>query len=110
MSKSTEREERIDHLVKKLQANDAQTLDYVEDLLLFGLYGQDVLSQFGLGLKGFVFRQSRTNVLMTVKAVEGGVPLVAFITAATTMGCIEQMFDLLYNSRLKWQKDRYPWV
>jgi len=47
---------------------------------------------------------------MTVKVVESGVSLVAFVTAATTMGSIEHMFYLLESEKLKWQKDKYPWI
>ena len=110
MSLETEREQYISNLVTKLAKGDGQTLEQLDDYLMWGFYVQDVFSQFGLGYLGSVLRQSRTNVLMTVKATENGVPLVAFISSGTTIGCIEQMFDLLWAGRLKWQKDKYPWV
>jgi hypothetical protein len=103
-------EKRMDHLMSKLAIGDQDVVGYVDDLLTFGLYPQEVFSQFGLGLSGFIIRHTRTNVLMTVKVTEEGVPLVAFVTAATTRGCVEQMFDLLASGRLKWQRDKYPWI
>jgi hypothetical protein len=103
-------EQRLESLIDKLCDRDKESIEYVEDLLRWGLYGQDVFSQFGLGLSGFVFRQRNGSTLLTVKATEAGVPLVAFVTSATTRGCVEQMFDLLYAGRLKWQRDKYPWI
>ena len=106
----TKDDKELGAIIEQLALGDEDTLDRVDSLLMWGLYGHRVLSQFGLGLCGYVFRQSRTNVLMTVKVEESGVPLVGFITSATTIGCIEQMFDLLAGGRLKWQKDKYPWI
>lgn len=101
---------RVQGVFTQATNGDRPTRQYVEDLIQWGFYGQKYFSQFGLGLSGFVFRQSRTNVLMTVKVVEEGVPLVAFVTAATTMGSIEHLFDLMESDKVKWQKDRYPWI
>lgn len=87
--------------------DDAHTL--LTDLLMFCHYGQDVLSQFDMGLCGFAVRHNRTDVLMTVKAREGTVPLVAYITSSTTTGCVSKFLDLLEQGKLKWTKDKYPW-
>lgn len=106
----TDHEQRLDHLIDQLAAKDRETVDYTADLLRWALYGPSVFSQFGLGLRGYVFRQHNGSCVMTVKCVEGEVPLVAFVTSATPRGCIEQMFDLLFDHRLKWQKDKYPWT
>lgn len=100
----------LDRLLLEIANNVPRTVSSVRDILRWSYYGQSVLSQFGLGLRGHVFRQRPASVLMTTKVQEGDVPLVAFVTAGTTTGCIEQMFDLLYDGRLKWQRDKYPWV
>lgn len=110
MSTDATREQLVDSVIAQLVIKDPKAIEQVQDLLLWGLYGQDVFSQFGMGLSGYVFRQQRSSVVATVKVTEGGVPLVAFVTSAYTVSCVEQMFDLLYAGRLKWQKDRYPWI
>lgn len=81
----------------------------VMDLVIFGEYGQQVLSQFGFGLCGFQVRQSNGQQLLTVKVNEGGTPLVAFVTAQTTTSCISRFLDLLEHERVNWTRDKYPW-
>lgn len=110
MSLETFRQERLQVLINRVAAKDDRTLGDLEDLLLWGFYGTDVFSQFGMGLSGYVIRQRRESTVLTVKATESGVPLVAFVTSGSTMGCIEQMYDLLFAGKLKWQKDKYPWI
>lgn len=105
-----QREQVISDTIDKLANKDRVHLDATRDLLTWGFYGPSVFSQFGMALAGFVFRQLNGNCQMTVKVVEQGVPLVAFVSSHTTTGCIEQMFDLLWAGRLKWQKDKYPWI
>lgn len=82
----------------------------LENLLLFVTYGQKVLSQSHTTLDGFVFRRKLDQWLLSVKAHEGETPLVVFITSDTTTGCIVRFWDLYENDRLKWVKDRYPWI
>lgn len=82
----------------------------LESLLLFLYYVPTTLSQFGLKLLGYSFRQKNGQTLMTSKAVQGDVPLVAFITAESTTGCVFRFLDLLEDDRLSWRKDRYPWI
>lgn len=91
------------------EENDANH-ELVEDLLTFCQYGHEVCSQFSMGLCGYTFRHNRENVLMTVKVTEGNTPLVAFITSQTTTSCVTKFLDLLFASKLKWQKDKYPWI
>lgn len=110
MSIQPDVEQRLKALMAQLSRGEPNTVDHIEDLVRFGFYGQNYFSQFGLGLSGFVFRQRPNSVRTTVKVNESGVPLVAFITSATTMGSIEQMFDLLFAEKLKWQKDKFPWI
>jgi hypothetical protein len=110
MSTETDRLEYVDKIVSSIVTQDARTIQSVKDILLWSYYGPEVLSQFGMGCHGWIFRQYRTHVLMTVKAVESGTPLVAFVSGSSTIGCVEQMFDLLFSERLKWQKDKYPWI
>lgn len=110
MNLEQERTQRINHIIDQIASRDKAYLNDLQDLLLWAFYGQETLSQFGLGLKGWVFRQRYGSTVMTVKVTEEGVPLVGFVTAATTRGCIEQMFDLLYAGRMTWQKDKYPWI
>jgi len=109
MDLETKYEQKVWSLMDNLEGKDKSRIEQTFDLLLWGHYVQDVLSQFGMGYQGAVFRQRPGSTVLTIKVVEGGVPLVAFITAASTLGCIEQMFDLLWSNRLKWQKDKYPW-
>lgn len=105
-----QRMQRIDHLIDKLSLGDRETIEVVGDLLLWGFYGQDVFSQFGYGLCGWVFRQQRDFCVATIKVVENGVPLVAFVSSTTPRGSIRKAIDLLYQQRLSWQKDKFPWI
>lgn len=106
----TKCDDRVQSILDHLVANDKRYLDDTQDLLLWGFYGQDVLSQFGYGYCGSIFRQSPHSTRLTVKVTESGVPLVAFITSATTIGCVAKFLDLLHADKLKWQKDKYPWI
>ena len=82
----------------------------LENVVLFLVYLPQVLSQLGLELKGHVIRQKDDRNLLTVKATQGGVPLVVFITSDTPTGCMTRFLDLLEDDRLSWRKDRYPWI
>lgn len=106
----TKREQYIENLVTKVTKGDGRTLEQLDDYLMWGFYGQEVLSQFGLGLQGYVVRHNGSEIVMSIKVVESGIPLVAFVTSGTTIGCIQKFFDLLWANRLKWQKDKYPWI
>lgn len=110
MNIEDKREQRLEALIVKASQGDRRVIESLKDLLTWGLYSPSVFSQFGYGLSGFVYRQSAGGVRSTVKVVESGVPLVAFVSSATTAGNVEQMFDLLFEGRLKWQKDKYPWI
>lgn len=110
MNLQEKREQRVWALIDKVAGRDKETVSDVFDLLEWGFYGQDVLSQNGLGLCGWVFRQRLGSVLTTVKVLESGVPLVGFVSSATTIGCISKVLDLLAEDRMKWQKDKYPWI
>lgn len=100
--------QRLNFIIDRIADRDNEYLDEIWDLLLWSHYGQSVFSQFGYGVYAWNFRQSNGSTRLTIKAQESGVPLVAFITAATPRGCVEQMFGLLEHGALKWQKDRYP--
>lgn len=80
----------------------------LEALLLFLFYIPKTLSQFGMSLRAFSFRQKHGQTLMTAKAKESDTPLVVFITANTPTGCIVRFLNLLEDDRLMWVKDRYP--
>lgn len=110
MSTDTNYEQWVDHIIERLASRDQRYIEDVQDILVWAYYGQRVFSQFGFGYCGCVLRQSRDSVKGTVKVLEEGVPLVAFVTSATTTGCISRTMDLLYAEKLKWQKDRYPWI
>lgn len=103
-------EDRVWHIIERLEERDKRYIDSNFDLLTWAWYGQEALSQFDLGLSGWVFRQQRESVRATVKVVESAVPLVAFITSGTTTGCIRQFYDLLWADKVTWQKDKYPWI
>ena len=72
--------------------------------------GTEYLAEFGLGFCGHSVRLTRTDCLLTVKAIEGGIPLVAFVSSRTTMGSMLQFMDLLESGRLQWHRDKYPWI
>lgn len=110
MSVQTKNEQRVWALIDRIADRDKSAIDSVFDLLTWGHYGHLVFSQFGYRLDGYVFRQSPGGVVSTVKVNESGVPLVGFVSAASTMGCISKMLDLLWAERVKWQKDKYPWI
>lgn len=97
-------------IIKRSQDENDADRELVEDLLTFCQYGHDVLSQFSMGLCGYTFRHNHANVLMTVKVLEGNTPLVAFVTSQTTTGCVTKFLDLLFQSKLKWQRDKFPWI
>jgi hypothetical protein len=101
---------RLNHIIDRVADKDKDCIDEIWDLLLWSLYGQDAFSQFGYGVYSWNFRQSNGATRLCVKAMESGVPLVAFITSATPRGCIEQMFGCLERGTLKWQKDKYPGI
>lgn len=96
----------LEHLIER----DPMYLDEARDLVLFLHYGQDVHSQFGLGFHGFVARQKGRSTQMSVKVSDGGVPLVAFSTQATTTSCIQQYLNALEDGRVRWMKDKFPWI
>ena len=110
MELRTKREQRVWAIIDKLASKDSQTVDETFDLLTWGWYGREALSQFDYGLSGYVFRQLPGSVRMSVKLIEGGVPLVGFVNSGTTTGCVRQFYDLLWDNRLKLAKDKYPWI
>lgn len=81
----------------------------LEDLLMFVLYSPKVLSQSGMRLAGWTCRQKDDRYLLTVKVLEGGTPLVVFVTGDTPMACIRQFWRLWENDRIRWSRDRWPW-
>lgn len=84
-------------------------VDDLDDLLFFWLYVPKVLSQFGMRLGGHQLRRKDGSYLLTVKVHQGDVPLVAFLTAPTTTGCMRLFVHQLENERVKWVRDKYPW-
>ena len=101
---------RLDHLIDMMADGDEEVIGDFHQVWTFLDYVRDVLSQSGMSYKGFVVRQEWDNVTMTVKANESGVPLVAFITSATTRGCMRKFLELFERGRLQWHKDKYPWI
>jgi hypothetical protein len=108
MSIDTKYTQRLEFLIDQIAARDPEYIDTTWDLLLWSHYGQDVLSQYGYGVYAWNFRQQNGTTRLCIKAMESGVPLVAFVSSATPTGCIEQMFRLLEKGILRWQKDKYP--
>lgn len=84
--------------------------DDLEDLLLFWRYVPNALSQLGMRLLGFQLRQRDGQYLLTVKVAQGSTPLVTFLTAASTMGCVRLFVSQLDDDRLSWHRDKYPWI
>ena len=102
--------ESVDRILDRAKRDVDGYTDGVGDLVLLHHYGQKCFSQFGLGLCGWTLRQQGNNHLLTVKVVESGIPLIAYITSHTPTGCIEQMFYMLESGKLRWSRDRYPWI
>lgn len=100
----------IESALEKAVSYGGEYSSGIEDVLLLHLCGQNVHSQNGLGLLGWVFRQSRDSTLLTVKVSDAGVPLVAFVTSATPTGCVEMYWRQFEADRLKWMRDKYPWI
>jgi len=102
--------DRIDASLE--QWTDAREIsaDDLSDLLLFILHGKAILVNSGHKLDGFQVRQRNGQQLLTVKVHEGDTPLVAFITAATTTGCVRRLLSLWESDRMPWVRDRYPWI
>lgn len=94
------------------QWTDKRVIDDIDlqTLLLFMLYLPKVFSQNDSRLCGFSCRRKHAQTLLTVKAVESGLPLVAFVTANSPIGCMSRFLDLLEDDRLTWNKDKYPWI
>lgn len=110
MDLDTKIQEEVDVILSRAKDDNDADRTLVLDLVTFCTYGHQVLSQFGMGLCGFSIRHNRTSVLMTIKSLEGDTPLVAFITSGSTTGCVSKFLDLLYENRVKWQRDKYPWI
>jgi hypothetical protein len=89
--------------------NRVMHVDDLVDLVLWIGYGQKVISQNGMRLKGFQLRQRDDLWLLSVKVVEAGVPLVGFWSAANPMGCISMLLRHLEEDRVRWNRDKYPW-
>lgn len=100
----------VERILKRAASSDSAYTDGLVDLALLHIYGQKVFSQMGLGLCGWSIRQKGLNHLLTLKVMEAGVPLVAYITSHTPTGCVEQLFYLLESDKLRFNRDLYPWI
>jgi len=100
----------VDRILDRASKPSDGYSDGVGDLVLLHHYGQKCFSQFGLGLCGWSIRQQGQNHLLTVKVVESGIPLIAYVTSHTPTGCVEQLFYLLESDKIRWNRDRYPWI
>ena len=103
-------DQQIDQFIMNAQREKDAARDLVTDLLLLLYYPNEYLANFGIQFCGLSLRQNRTDVLMTVKVLDSGTPLVGFITSATTIGCVEKFLDLLEADRVTWTKDKFPWI
>lgn len=102
--------DRCASILSELERKEPRTTQQVADLLLWGYYAPQTFAEFGMGYQGCVLRQRADSCLLTVKVVESGTPLVGFVSASTTTGSIERLFDALFEYRVKWQRDKYPWI
>jgi hypothetical protein len=82
----------------------------LEDLLLFNLHLGTVLVNSQYQLSGFQCRQKGGQWLLTVKARQGQLPLVVFVTADSPRSCMSRFLDLLEGDRITWVVDKYPWI
>lgn len=76
-------------------------------LVWFFLYGENVFSQVGLSWRGCSFRQSMTTCLLVVKASRGDIPLVAFCTDRTPIGCVLAFCKNWHADKVAWTGDKY---
>lgn len=100
--------DRCTALIAQMRDGPPERVDDAWDLLMWVLYGPDVLSQSGMGLTGWSLRQRPGSWIMTIKVIDSGTPLVGFVTTGSPMGCIVRLLDLLENDGIRWQKDKYP--
>lgn len=83
------------------------TDDDLYDLLAFSLYLRSILVNSGYTPTGHSFSQRNGQTLLALKAAQNGVPLVVFVTANDTIGCVRKFWDLWVHDRLTWVKDKY---
>ena len=100
----------VERILDRAADSDQAYTDGVEGLCLLHIYGQKVFSQIGMGLCGWSLRQKGHNWLLTIKVVDSGTPLIAYISSHTPTGCVEQLFYLLESDKVSYHVDRYPWT
>jgi hypothetical protein len=99
----------IERFLDRLFEEDPLYISDVRTWVSFFHYLPKELANLGMGCDGYVFRQRNSDVTLTVKATEGGTPLVAFTTAATPTACMLVFLRALRGSRVRWIRDKYPW-
>jgi hypothetical protein len=102
-------ETAVEKFLDRVYEEDPLYINEVRDLVSFCHYLPDIMSNYGLRSDGFVCRQRYSEVAMTVKVSEGGVPLVAFTTSSTTTSCMQVFLRALRAERVRWLRDKYPW-
>lgn len=79
--------------------------DQLIRVLEFGLEG--AIGHSGGVLTGFSVKISEWECLMTVRAVRGDVPVVAFIGSDNLINCLLKAERDASADKLKWREDRY---
>jgi hypothetical protein len=74
-------------------------------VLEYGLAG--AVGHSGGILTGFSVKISEWECLMTIRAVRGDVPMVAFIGSDDLINCILKAERDAMSDKLKWREDRY---
>ncbi|NIS79710.1 MAG: hypothetical protein GTO14_05770 [Anaerolineales bacterium] len=100
---------RVEKWLDRLFDEEPASLNECRTFVLFHMFLPEIMSSYGLGLDGYVFRQRNSDVTLTVKVHEGDTPLVAFTTSADTTGCMMVFLRSLEGSRIRWIRDKYPW-
>jgi hypothetical protein len=100
---------RIESYLDHLFDEDPLYISEFRDILSFVRFLPELLSNLGMRCDGFVFRHRYSDVTLTVKCQEDGVPLVAFTTAADTTSCMVVFLRALRANKVRWIRDKFPW-
>ena len=101
---------RVEKYLDNLYEEHPEYTNEIRAWITFLHFLDKEMAKFGLGYDGFVCRQRHSDVTLTVKATEGGTPLVAFTSGATTSSCMQMFLRALRASKVRWIRDKYPWT
>jgi len=76
-------------------------------LLRFHDYKVNILEEVGLSWRGESFKNKGRTVLLVMRVLRGGTPLVAFVTERDTIGCMAVFLRKLEEGTLNWVPDKF---